>query len=108
MKGRAGHAQSGCVGTDPADLDSLVTHSLSRKPHSFLNNKKVVPVPRQPARLGGLMGHLDLGGLGLGHWGGVSTISYSTELEFGINFGDSRERATHKKITIVGRGVRRT
>lgn len=54
------------------------------------------------------MGHLDLGGLGLGHWAGVSAISYSTKLEFGINFGDSRERATHKKITIVRRGVRRT
>lgn len=58
-----GQAQSGFKAIDPAGLDSLVTEqkepcvSRRRKPGSSLNYEKVVKVPpRQPAKLGGLMG----------------------------------------------------
>lgn len=103
-----GQALSGFKGTDPADLDSLVTGqkepriSRRRKPGSSLNSKKVVWVPRQPAKLSSLVGPLDLGG-----GGGVTRISFRPTLEFGVKFGDRREKDTHKKMTVAGRGERR-
>lgn len=42
-----------------------------------------------------------------GGGGGVTRISYRPKLEFGVKFGDSREKDTHKKVTVSGRGERR-
>lgn len=52
------------------------------------------------------MGHLDLGGCGW-RWGRVTRISYRPKLEFGVKFGDSREKDVHKKKTLAGHGERR-